>query len=202
MNENVVSRMYRAVPFLARRSHQETIMFMWNLHRNVQRYKPQIIACLCLALWTKAQAYTVVTISTGAPTGLEQQFLSATTNQFQASLLVNPLASNTYQLKLFGLNPNYNPLPTNLQLLDSLVSVDSWTYVAGWSNGESYQQSVTQNILAGYLVQCSSPTAFNLMQTSSSTFYLSTCQDTISTLINAIGQLHLSTPTIVPGNWQ
>src|SRR5882724_8046489 len=44
----------------------------------------------------ECNAYTTVTISTAAPVGLEKKFIAQTTTQFQSSLFVNPLASNTY----------------------------------------------------------------------------------------------------------
>lgn len=48
------------------------------------------------------QAHTVIDPSPTAPTGLEKDFIAQTTTQFNATLFVNPLASNTYAIKLLG----------------------------------------------------------------------------------------------------
>ena len=68
-------------------------------------------------------AYTQVQISTGAPTGIEENFIAATTAQFTGKVIKNPLAAHTYSLILYGLNPSYQapePPPTNLEQALSL----------------------------------------------------------------------------------
>lgn len=50
-------------------------------------------------------AFTTVTLSTSAPLSVEKKFIELTTTYFTVGLFVNPLASNTYAIKLFGTNP-------------------------------------------------------------------------------------------------
>lgn len=157
-----------------------------------------IAACALLLCVARAGAFTVVSISTGAPKSLEQQFISNTTSQFQATLLVNPLVANTYQLKLFGPNPMFNPPPTNKDLLDAVVTVDSYTYVYGWAAGGSYFLSQQEGAIGALGNLCDSATNYHLIQTSTGTFDRSTCQDVITTIENNLFNVIITT-TPVPG---
>jgi len=55
-------------------------------------------------------AYTVIALQAGTPESVEQAFLASTTNYFDATIFVNPLAPNTYQLTLKGAKSS--PIPT------------------------------------------------------------------------------------------
>jgi hypothetical protein len=160
-----------------------------------------LVLIAILGFQLPAHGYTQVTISTGAPAGLEQQFLAATTAQFLGKVIKNPLASGTYSLILFGPNPAYNPPPTNRDLLNALVTVDSWTYVMGWSDGEQYERQQDMTFVGSYLMQCSTPTVFDLTQASTGTWNISTCQDSLATINNSMYQLNFDTPTVVPGGF-
>jgi hypothetical protein len=153
-------------------------------------------------LSTMAQAYTVLNISSGAPVGIERDLIASVTAQYQAKVVKNPYVSNTYAVTIYGLNPAFNPLPTNAQLLDSVVTVDSWTYVHGWANGEQYERHQDMSFVGYYDVHCSSPTLFDLLQASTSTWDVGTCEDALSTLNNRMYQLFFDTPTVIPSNWQ
>lgn len=128
----------------------------------------------CLASAQAGYAYTVVTFSTSAPSGLEKSFLANTTNQYLGSLTSNPLASNTYALKLFGVNPNY--VPSSCFSVD--VAIDSGTlaedlkalaaagptiirdpYLYGYAAGMHYSQQQDSRITEGYGINCSTPLA-------------------------------------------
>jgi hypothetical protein len=152
---------------------------------------------IALALCAKGFPYTVITVAGTAPQGLEQELIANTTTQYQATLLVNPFFAGTYQINISGLNPNFNSSPTNQQLLDYLVTVDSWTYVAGWANGESYQQSVDTKIADDFTAWCSSAPYFGLVSIDSTT-----CLAVAGGLAAEIVQMHLSAPTVVPGDFQ
>ena len=142
-------------------------------------------------------AFTQVTVSTAAPQGLESAFIASTTAQWLASVSVNPFFAGTYSIQLFGPNPSYNPPVSNADLLNAVVTVDSYTYVYGWENGEEYQQSQDVQKLTDYTVLCSSPSAWGLVAIDSTT-----CIAVLGDAENGIFQLQLATPTATPGNWQ
>jgi hypothetical protein len=142
--------------------------------------------------------------------------LANTTNEFIAKVTPNPLVANTYQITLFGLNPAY-VAPSTTSCFQLSVPVDTTTLNAdlsalilagpqviqdpiayGFASGEEYNNNTVENMVGEYGVNCSSPTAFNLTQTGVGTFDRSTCQDTISTIENALFELNLSTPTPLP----
>jgi hypothetical protein len=138
MNETLVSEMRMALSLLARRSFASFSLFMRGNKGNCKTLQSQAkvsawttALLFCLSGW--AQAYTVVTSTNPA---LEKELICAATTQFSASLFVNPLASNTYQIKLLGESTTYNPAPSNADLLNAVVTVDSYTYVYGFVAGE------------------------------------------------------------------
>ena len=124
-------------------------------------------------------------------------FLANTTNEFIATEVPNPFVANTYQINLYGINPNYNPPITNQELFAGLLYVDTSTYVYGWAAGESYQQTAQIDQTAYLESLCSSATNFTLVQTTTATFDTNTCLDTLSTVVEQLYQLSLSTPTQV-----
>lgn len=148
---------------------------------------------LLLLLPNPSRAFTQVTLSSAAPQGIESTFIAATTNQFQASYFKNPLAANTYAIKIFGMNPNFNPPVTNAMLLSALVTVDTYTYVYGWAGGVSYQQTVEEGLVGSYGNLCNTATSFMLIQMTSPTWSKGTCEDVISTILNQLFQMSLST---------
>jgi hypothetical protein len=154
-----------------------------------------------LALACPCQAFMTIQLSSGAPESVEQSLLASTTAQYNVFVQTNPFFPNTYQLYLYGYNPNYNPTPTNLQLLNDLVTVDSYTYVSGFADGQSYNQYTIYDAALNFDVECSTPTVFAVYG-STATWDYHTCQTALNTIANWIYQLHLSTPTVVPGAWQ
>jgi hypothetical protein len=166
---------------------QRHALFMWTT-----RYAKRVaweICCGCL-LAGSANAYTVVVLSTGVPTAIETQFIADTTNQFSAVIQTNPFFANTQTIVIGGINPNYNPPPTNMD------------YPLGWADGASYQQYKDTMLLDSFVVSCSTPSVFTLIFATTSTFDVSTCNDALNTANNSIFQESLSTPTVVPGNFQ
>lgn len=140
-----------------------------------------------LFLAVHVQAYTVVTVSTGVPPTVEKALLAQTTTQFNASLIVNPLAANTYQVKLFGFNPAYQPPPPapaliNLDTLTTkLTAISTYTYVLGFASGMLYERNSDAAILGFYMNLCSSATTFNLVKIDSTT-----CQGVLGFMDNWI----------------
>lgn len=156
-----------------------------------------------------AHTFMQITLSTATPESVEQALLLQITSQFNVNVKPNPFFPNTYQITLFGPNPNYNPPATQADFLNALdraesymATVDSYTYVYGWGDGEGYGRGVDIQCAGSYLINCSTPSLFNLIQTSTATFDRSTCQDVLGTLSGALYQLNLDTPTVVPGNFQ
>lgn len=162
-----------------------------------------------LLLTSTLHAFTQLTVSTAAPAGIEQQFIAATTNQFQAILTSNPLAANTYAIKLFGPNPNYQAPPLVPTTLEAALSLGSTVYTYGWANGMDYERTKDLNFFlalpssttpGGFFVNCSSPAYFNGIQYSSTTQQLvtidtTTCNAVLSGVYNFIYQQFFSTPT-------
>lgn len=146
----------------------------------------------------QASAFTQVLVSTAAPVGIEQQFLASTTNQYLSQLIVNPLAANTYQLKILGLNPTYNPPPSNTSLLSTIIQLSTQSFGYGFADGMTYQQNAEEGVVGVQGNLCASATFFVLTQTSTKTFDRSTCQDVIATIETQLFQMSLSTPTVFP----
>ena len=149
-------------------------------------------------------AYTIV-VSTDA--ALERSFLAATTAQFNVSLSSNPFFPNTYQLTLYGSNPNYvlpgQVLPSAPCQLDKdvalMVGISSFTYPYGWAAGMYYERCQDLGILSNYFVNCSTATVFQHVMGSTATWDLGTCEDALYNVNEAIFERNLSTPVVLPG---
>lgn len=138
-----------------------------------------------------SNAYTVIILSTGVPESVEQTLLTQTTTQFNASVIVNPLVNNTYQVKLFGLNPNYQPItPTPLITLDqitqNLTAISTYTYVQGFASGMVYERNNDSGMLGNFMGLCDNAT--NFFEVGQSTFPIdsSTCQQVLGFMDNWI----------------
>lgn len=167
-----------------------------------------------LFLTSLAQAFTQVIISTGAPAGLETQFLAATTSQFNAKVVKNPLVPNTYAMTLYGLNPSY-VVPSTATCFNIAVDIDTASlqtdlnalvqagpaiisnpYLYGWGNGAEYQNHIDEN--QGFYMSglCGNATNFTVINATNS-WDTATCIDTLTTYVNDLYQLNLSTPTFI-----
>lgn len=140
---------------------------------------------LALCLWTvPVHAYTTVILSTGTPESVEQALLVQIANQFNASLFTNPLASNTYQIKLFGLNPNYVTAPgliTLDTLANKLTAISSQTVVTGFASGMLYERNNDAGMIGYYMGLCDNATNFSLVTIDSTT-----CQGVLGFMSNWI----------------
>jgi hypothetical protein len=164
-------------------------------------------------------AYTVVTVSTASPAGLEASFIAATTAQFTGLVLANPYASNTWTVKLYSPNPSYTPALTQQNLLNAMVAISTQDFVYGFADGMDYQNN--QNIgIAGYFQNlCDAPTNYTLYSSTwpgtdfssmtyvttttyanKNTFHANTCRDVLGTIMGRFFQLDLSTPVAIPPN--
>lgn len=120
-----------------------------------------------------AQAYTVVTSTSPA---LEKTFLAATTMQFPASqLIANPLASNTYQLKLLG---------PGVAIGSSGFPIDGCGYVYGFAAGQQYERNHDINLINSHHFDCGDNAA---------------CLSAINSAVVDIYTQNYSTPTVIPG---
>lgn len=139
-------------------------------------------------------------MSSAAPAGFEQTFIAAMKAQFNVKVVTNPLVANTYGITVYGPNPLYNPPISNAQLLQQLdldaqymATVDSYTYVYGFADGQTYNQHDNRDIVEGFELNCSTPLA------SVPTWDSETCVSVTLAIDNAIYQESLSTPTVVGG---
>lgn len=154
-----------------------------------------VVACLFGGVAHAENGEIVVDASTAAPTGTLASFVQGTTNQWSIGLFKNPLASNTYHMTLFGVNPNFNAPASYAQMQNYVATVDSYTYFYGWAAGESYQTNSEEGFVGAMSNLCGSATNFALIQTSSKTFDKATCCDTLGTMLN---QLFLESSSTVP----
>lgn len=161
------------------------------------KFKEAILAAFYFA--SPAYSFTTVQLSTSSPKGLENAFLAATTTQFTATVVSNPFFANTYQVLLQDYNPGYTKPVTMQELLNSLVTVDSYTYVYGWADGESYDRTQTIGHVAQKSNLCASATNFQLIESGTATFNSATCHDVLGTILNDLYLLEFSSPTVVPG---
>ena len=192
-----------SIPSLGTQSRKPLSLFMRSI-RSLSWTGLFMFGALC----GRAYGYTVITFANGVPESVEKQLIASTTAQFLAVVKSNPLAANTYSITINGLNPNYNPpiVITGADLLKQLdldtqylATVDSYTYVYGFADGMDYQNNVDENVAANFAVNCSTPTAFQLLQTSTATFDRSTCQDVLSSVLDTLYELDLSTPPVLGG---
>jgi hypothetical protein len=141
------------------------------------------------------EAYTVITVSTAATPGIEQQFIASATAQYLMDYFKNPLASNTYTLKLYGTNPNFNPLPSPPSTLQEALSLGSTIYVYGFASGMNYERSVDTSMITNYLVNCSSPSYFGA---TAAAWNGAVCTAALMAAEQAIFSLATSTPPALP----
>lgn len=194
--------MQTSLSFLAHGRNQVRKLLM-----RVARYgKPYALAytgLCCALLCASGHAYTVVQISTGAPQGTETQLLSQISAQFNAKITPNPLASNTYSVTIYGPNPTYLPPITSAQLLQQIdldaqyiATVDTYTYVYGFADGESYNQRQTSSLVEEFEINCSTPIA------GPAAWDVGTCIALTTAIDAVIFEESQSTPTIVPGDFR
>lgn len=155
-----------------------------------------IVSAISFALFlmcgSTASAYTVIQLGSGVPESVEQSLIASTTAQYLGTVFVNPLVSNTYQIKILGLNPNYQapaPPPTTLE---QALSLGATVYVYGFVDGQSYERHHDLGTIQNYQVNCSSPTFFSVAVDSTS------CNAILGQLANDIYTQNFSTPTVIP----
>jgi hypothetical protein len=178
--------------------HQKRMVETVSMQK-LLRITQWIIVTLCLSLGGyPGFSFTQVTVSTSAPVGIEKVFLANATNQFQAVLVANPLAQNTYALKLYGFNPNWNPSPTTKEAMAAAVAISTTTFIYGFADGMTYENNISIGLAGEMSNLCSSATNFMLIQSSTETFSRDTCVDVLSNLLQEFFQIDLSTPTPIP----
>lgn len=118
---------------------------------------------LSLSGITPVNAFTVITVSTGTAPTIEKELLAQATTQFNASLVVNPLASNTYTLKLFGRNPNYTAPPAVVtldQVTAKLVAISSNTSELLYAEGMVYERKNDAGMIGAFMNLCGNATNY------------------------------------------
>lgn len=154
----------------------------------------------------RLNAYTVITSTQPA---LEEQLIASATAQFVGTVVPNPFVGNTWSINITAPNPLYNPPLTNKQLLDSLVTVDSYTYVFGWGDGTTYTRAQDAIQSDALFQACTSTKTFATPPPGISTtswvvphIDSTTCQFVTNYISDSIWAILDSTPTIIPGDWQ
>lgn len=199
-----IPRMYATLPFLAFWLHSKCGVFMRCFGKAILPKSWGICALIGLLCAGPASATVIVYVSSAAPTGLQADFIQATTSQYLATVSTSIWFSNTFTVTLYGKNPYYKPPPPpqtiDVQaLINTFISVSTYTYVYGFADGQAYERKHDIKALGNFNVLCSSPTAFHLFQASTNTWDLGTCEDALSTASNFVYQQNFSTPTVVPG---
>jgi hypothetical protein len=120
---------------------------------------------MCLA--SNAHAFFFqVTNSTGTPESVGKALIAQTTTQFNATVVANPLAANTYTGKLFGLNPNYVPpgVSTTILTLDNvankLISISTNTVEILYGEGMLYERNNEAGLLGYFMGLCANATNY------------------------------------------
>lgn len=158
---------------------------------------------LCAFLYPKEAKATVnVSFSASVPATTQTEFIANTTNQYFCTLTKSPFFSNTYSLTISSKNSTYQTSTTTVdsnKIVSNFIMFATTTYLYGWVDGQSYERDHTLGMLGSYMVNCSTPSYFYNIQSTSSAWHLGTCLDSLSTLNNAIYQQNFSTPTVIPG---
>ena len=179
-------------------------MLMRKTNRSFGTFFSALCAGFCLAFGTRCEAYTTLVVPTGSTPNLETSILAATTSQFDCyptpplTQYANPLFAGTFEVTCTGLNPSFNPAPTNVELLQDIVTVDSTTYLYGFADGQNYQQTQEESLVGALGNLCAYATNYNLVNTTSATFNASTCADVIGTVESCLFKESDSTPTVIP----
>jgi hypothetical protein len=146
-------------------------------------------------------AFTQVQLGPNVPESVEQNFLADTTAQWLGTLTSNAFFPNTYTFVLTGPNTAFNPPPSNIDLLNAVITVDSYTYVYGWADGMSYDRASNMQLIANIEGQCASSTTFIVDGSTWNTVYVdtATCRAVLNESWQQLYQLNYASPTVVPG---
>lgn len=153
---------------------------------------PVAVSVLFLALVcgvTQAD-FIQVTTSSAAPQGLGSILIQDISNRYLAQVTKNPLASNTWSVKLQGVNPNFNGPPTTL---DQALTLGSTVYLYGYRDGARYDQDVQINLVGNFDLNCSTP------MPNVPAWDAGTCQAVTGAISAEIYKQIGSTITIIPG---
>jgi len=194
--------------------HGDIIVTIRNAIRSVQAKIKRIrkdtasaialAGVLLLALSSRVHAYTVE-VSTN--TLLEQQFLTATEEQFQVIVTTNPFIGNTYNMNLLGTNPNYvlpgqlvPSLPCQLdQDMAAFVAQSTTTYLYGWRDGATYLDQSEIGFVGAMGNLCQNATNFALINATTTTWNKATCEDALGAVVDQLFSVQTGTPTFIPG---
>lgn len=112
-----------------------------------------------------AATFTVsVSLSTSiaSPASFQQDLLSNLTTGFYLGTVTPGILSNTYNVKVTGKNPSFQPVvgpSAALITLDSIIEkgikISTDSYVYGFANGMSYERADDLRIISGFGATCS-----------------------------------------------
>lgn len=152
----------------------------------ILKYKSKNLIFLSIIFISRiAHAFSQVMVSTSAPQGFEAIWLNQQRAEYNVQITSNPLASNTYTMKLFGPNPNYNPSPPPPTTLQQALDLGATVYAYGFVAGQETERHQDLAKIGSYLVNLGTSDL--------------TCTNYIGALENDIYTQYFSTPTVVPG---
>lgn len=130
---------------------------------------------------------------------LAKDFIAATTTQFDAQVVAGYFADSwTLTIK-----SRKGPPPPSLQVItldtvtNKLVKISSDSYVYGYMDGMVTERNKDLDLIASYIVNCSSPSYF--ANSSTATWSPSACNVSLGNASNKIYTQFFSTPTVLPG---
>lgn len=144
-----------------------------------------------------------VYLAPGVPASLQADFIANATTYFNGQLVANQYVPGSYNLTITGKKAAPPPPPTQCPSdfdrdLALMVSASTWTYVYGFANGASDERFRDMTTVSNYLVQCSSPSIFNHVTGSTSSWDVFTCQDALGTAVMRINEQNTGEPSFIP----
>lgn len=108
------------------------------------------VLLLGLPSLTRADFIQIQT-STSAPQGLGATVIQGLSSQYLAGVAKNPLVSNTWSVKLFGVNPNYNAPEPPPSTLNQALQLGTTLYNYGFRDGQELERAQNLSDLSPYL---------------------------------------------------
>lgn len=126
--------------------------------------KRLLVAIMFLAQASHAATFTVsvsVSSSVANPASLQQSLLSNLTTGFYLGTVTPGILANTYNVKLTGKNPAFQPAGPSASLItldsivDKAIKMSTDTYVYGFANGMVYERNDDLRIISNFGATCS-----------------------------------------------
>ena len=198
-----IRRMSNSLSLLVLRARKQWDgLFMRKIHGAKRAFGVALLYSL-LGFPALAGAAVNVYFASSAPPALQNELIAAVTTQFPSTLAPG-FFSNTWTITVSSMNTPppcgatvYLPAQIDTDV-NNIVAVTTATGVYMFGSGMTYQQQQEEGLIGAMGQLCGSPTDYNLVQTTPSTFNPNTCEDVVGTLENQLFNESLSTPTVIP----